>query len=90
MWRITFWTKASGTLAFKSNAALLCLVSWKRSCLGIGFTHSFMEQYRVLVHREFLDEWKSLADRVGIENAQQFGTTSHTLPVSLHGSAPAA
>lgn len=29
-------------------------------------------RYRVLVHREFLEEWKSLADRVGLENAQHF------------------
>ncbi len=29
-------------------------------------------KYRVLVHREFLSDWKSLVDRVGINNAQQF------------------
>jgi hypothetical protein len=26
----------------------------------------------VLVHRQFLDTWNSLAERVGLENAQQF------------------
>lgn len=26
----------------------------------------------MLVHREFLEAWKSLADRVGLANAQQF------------------
>ena len=25
------------------TAAVLCLVSWNLSCLGIGFTHSFIE-----------------------------------------------
>jgi hypothetical protein len=29
-------------------------------------------KYRVLVHRQFLDEWASLVSRVGLQNAQQF------------------
>ena len=28
--------------------------------------------YRVLVHRQYLDAWNGLADRVGITSAQQF------------------
>jgi hypothetical protein len=28
--------------------------------------------FRVLVHRQFIDTWNSLAERVGLENAQQF------------------
>ncbi|WP_157106220.1 hypothetical protein [Nocardia sienata] len=28
--------------------------------------------YRVLVHRQYLDAWNSLADRVGITSARQF------------------
>jgi hypothetical protein len=28
--------------------------------------------FRVLVHHRYLDEWNSLADRVGIQNAQRF------------------
>ena len=28
--------------------------------------------FRVLVHRQFLDLWNDLADRVGLEKAQQF------------------
>lgn len=28
--------------------------------------------YRVLVHRQFLDQWQVLVDRVGLQNAQQF------------------
>ncbi len=28
--------------------------------------------YRVVVHRQYLDEWNSLVERVGLESAQQF------------------
>src|ERR1700722_2226328 len=28
--------------------------------------------FRVLVHRQYLDSWNGLADRVGLANAQQF------------------
>lgn len=28
--------------------------------------------WRLLVHRQYADAWESLADRVGLENAQQF------------------
>lgn len=28
--------------------------------------------FRVLVHRQYLDVWNSLVDRVGLQNAQQF------------------
>ena len=28
--------------------------------------------YRVLVHRQYLQEWNRLVERVGLENAQQF------------------
>jgi hypothetical protein len=36
--------------------------------------------YRVLVHREFLDEWNSLVDRVGLNSAQQFWDHVATTP----------
>lgn len=37
-----------------------------------GESPSTKPTYRVLVHREFLEEWKSLPERVGLQNAQQF------------------
>lgn len=37
-------------------------------------------RFRVLVHRQYLDVWTDLADRVGVENAQQFWDHVSTNP----------
>jgi hypothetical protein len=45
-----------------------------------GGTPKTKPTYRVLVHREFLDEWNSLADRIGLNSAQQFWDHVATSP----------
>jgi hypothetical protein len=37
-----------------------------------GGSPSVKPAFRVLVHRQYLDVWNALADRVGLANAQQF------------------